>query len=59
MSKYQGVCLPIDLLQLIEQKKQQYGFTSRSDFIKSACREKLERMQKLEAKNESRKVPIC
>jgi metal-responsive CopG/Arc/MetJ family transcriptional regulator len=51
MTKYQGVCLPTDLLQLIEQKKRKYGFTSRSDFVKTAIREKLERLQKMEAKS--------
>ena len=47
MSKYNGVCLPKDLLNLIDEKKGKFGYTSRADFIKQAIRRELERLNKI------------
>lgn len=44
MSKYQGVCLNKELLDLIDQNKKGLGYQSRADFIRQAIREKLERL---------------
>jgi len=47
MSKYQGVCLPTILLDRIEEIKETFGYTSRADFVKQACRRELERISKM------------
>ena len=44
MNKYQGVSIPKELLQLIDLKGKNHGYTSRADFIRHAIREKLDRM---------------
>jgi metal-responsive CopG/Arc/MetJ family transcriptional regulator len=56
MAKYQGVCLPNELLYRIDQNTIGMGYTSRTDFIKQAIRRELERLsnhrQNKEAKHE-------
>jgi metal-responsive CopG/Arc/MetJ family transcriptional regulator len=44
INKYQGVSLPKRLLDLIDSKKEEFGFTSKTDFIKQAIRHELERI---------------
>jgi len=50
MSKYQGVCLPENILRLIDEKKQSFGYTSRADFVKQAIRRELERLDRITVK---------
>lgn len=45
MRKYQGVCLPNNLLELIDKNKEKLGFTSRADFVKQVVRKELERLK--------------
>ena len=48
MAKYMSVCLPIDLLGLIDRKIKGERYTSRADFVKQAIRLELERLEKNE-----------
>lgn len=50
MSTYQGVCLPNELLYRIDESIHGLGYTSRTDFIKQACRRELERINKSKVK---------
>lgn len=46
---YQGVALPQELLDCIDEKRLVFkSYTSRTDFIKQAIRRELERLTKLE-----------
>ena len=47
MGKYQGVCLPNELLFRIDEKRKGLGYTSRTDFIKQAIRREIERICKI------------
>jgi metal-responsive CopG/Arc/MetJ family transcriptional regulator len=53
MAKYQGVCLPNELLYRIDQDTKGMGYTSRTDFIKQAIRRELERLSKHKEKQET------
>ena len=45
MLKYNGVCLPKNLLNLIDENREKYGYTSKADFVKQAVRRELERLK--------------
>jgi metal-responsive CopG/Arc/MetJ family transcriptional regulator len=45
MKKYQGISLPKKLLDMIDSKKETFGFTSKADFIKQAIRHELQRLK--------------
>jgi len=45
MTKYHGISLPKEMLQLIDEKGKNQGYTSRADFIRQAIREKIAKIQ--------------
>lgn len=46
MSHYQGISLPKKLLNLIDEKIEGTGFTSKTDFIKQAIRNEIRRLKR-------------
>jgi len=44
MRKYHGVCLPENLLKIIDKNKEKLGYTSRAEFVKQSVRRELERL---------------
>ena len=41
MNRYVSVCLPRKLTDLIDEKIGNFGYTSRAEFVKEACRKEL------------------
>jgi len=50
MNQYNGVSLPKNLLQKINEKRKKFGYTSNADFIRQAIRRELDRIERLEEK---------
>lgn len=46
MTKYMSVCLPVEILKLVDKKIEGRPYTSRADFVKQAIRHELERLDK-------------
>lgn len=45
MRKFSCVSLPTKLMQLVDEKKEIYGYSSRADFVKQAIRRELEKLR--------------
>ena len=46
MYDYVSVTLPRELLSKVDAYKQEYGYTSRADFVKNAIRREIERLER-------------
>ena len=45
MNNYVSVCLPRKLTNIVDERVEQLGFTSRADFVKQAIRNELKRLK--------------
>jgi len=45
LSKYACVCISQKLAKLIDEKRESFGYSSRADFVKQACRRELEKLR--------------
>ena len=45
LSRYANVCIPKRLAELIDENIHFFGYSSRADFVKQACRRELEKLK--------------
>jgi len=46
MVKYMSVCLPVEILKMVDEKIKGRPYTSRADFVKQSIRHEFERLDK-------------
>jgi metal-responsive CopG/Arc/MetJ family transcriptional regulator len=51
MSNYVSVCLPRKLTNIVDEKVEKLGYTSRADFIKQAIRNELTKLRNKEVQH--------